>query len=246
MSKIHNHEGVQKGDLARWVTRLSLIRRALNDSHELYQEDWGYGGYDAAVMADECMDLSQVSAHELFQPQLLLGLNSKIPSDSHNNKVSEIESLTAPIDGLPEDASERARTIKSFAAQTALKLCGILVESANGLVVPDDAYAGLAYLRADIDEPFDRIMHERLDKKVEPIIRYASFSSSSSEARKFSVYYLIPHYSPSDLGIEADNKYQAWWQELQSDLVKIDAIYPPSENFGTAVESRNPAHEATA
>lgn len=241
MTEFITHQNVPRQDLARWVTRLTLIRTALYDARFLYNEGWGEGGQDLWYIAERNDSLDEVVADPVFALETIRQLDKYVPSLVRKDVLPKIESITHPIHTLPQEVHKRPKIIGNLAAQIALKHCDIFKETEGSLSIPDDAYAGLAYFRADIDEPFDRIQHERLQEKIEPLIRHRDISQPNDEVKTLSIYSLIPYCEPKDLEIYADTKYEAWWAELQNDFGRIDKQYPPSGSFGTAPGNQNPA-----
>jgi hypothetical protein len=234
-------ERVPAIDIARWLARLRITGIAFEEARPmLFYEGQGDSGQSAWVIAEHSKTIKDVEAHYLFEEEVLRGLYGCMPTMHDQNAVSRVSEKLAIIDDVPEDINERATTIKLRSAQVGLGRLGLIEQVGAELVIPPVAYAALAHYRADIRNPYDRELYSR-EVEIDPFLEQLLIDprkvdttssvatpgekSQTETVKTMSRYRFITSASKHYLAQTGfGTRQQAWWNELNLDLTRIDSM----------------------
>lgn len=222
-------------DIARWVARIDLINFALENNLTVHVGGMADDGimYDYMVrQTEQGVDWRTLPA---FESAIIYEMKPTIGYDKVVNGPNQY--MNHPQYGEGKDVS---MDITRAALREGLGRIGLY--SAEEPHVPVDALAALHYIKGNIKDPIDRKLAERCDEIDEAALAIRSVVTARKTTRQvqrptkdgwvkeymeFPVYRMVPSNHDADkiraLGLDPDSGIEPWWQELNSDLARLDA-----------------------
>lgn len=226
-------------DIARWDARLKLADLALGFNNKVSLGSMAGDSQLFWYLAENAEQGKDYRSDEEFENGIIYMLKAGL------NYTGVIAEPDAPIhEYTGRDAgtgmwSSRIMKAALFEGLLRLGLRDAVGPDAPGeTTVPVAAVAALCLKRADITQPEDRAIYERaaeitaISSGLKSVINLRKLQGTTTDrdgtARPISYpMYVQAPYLPRDsydrFGLDPKNPLNAWWQELQLDLAKVDA-----------------------
>lgn len=200
-------------EVVRWLRRAKLIEGALEQTKTTWMEDWGEGGQTLDILA---------KAHPKdwkgqldYQAQKLLELHKLQPRKG----AWPLKQLLNPLVRVPVNLREvgtqtASRIVAEAARDEAAQTVGLYEQHGTKRSIPIGAVAMYAYWRADITQPLDRAVYDKLPELDD------AFRALKPVRPTVSYYQMF--YGADSLAQPGHEAYNQLWTQLTADLQRVD------------------------
>lgn len=223
--------------IALWGARIDRMNYALQHNHKVTTGGWSNDGMLLWDLGERHLKGEDFRSHPYYEDAILYELKPELTYWS----VIEFPGRQLEPDVNRDKKGLAAEFVGRAALNDGLRRLSLWVPYAEETLtyVPAAAVAALCINRADINEPIDRKLFDRKEEieiatdallarvPVRHIEAYAMKPGGVREPISVPVYIHAPRFNPEQTaryGLDPDSSLNPWWQELNNDLAKIDAV----------------------
>jgi len=223
-------------EVARWGARIDRMNLAISNNHRISLGSFSDDGVIEWKLAEKALKGEEWQTGVSYEDAIIYELK---PGISYNSVVGRAAEDSEPAESYHRDKTgQMAYRVGRIAAREGLRRLGLWSEADNGgVAIPLGVVAALCFSRADIEEATDRKLFDRKDeirlavKALTEAVRprglkvRAQNKTNGQQVAMVPLYYQAPWLEQEQyaaVGLDPENSLNAWWQELNRDLARID------------------------